>query len=178
MWNVLRGTSHPSLFSLGCVKFKAPFCVWPPLYRAASLSCSNSVPGKEKKEKKKRQRRNALCTFNPSQALLSPSDLFMLCLWSRWSRWRRRSIAGTQTKESSLDRITLWLTERCWVSQRHLLDSHGSVFTPEAVGAVGLKPEALSVGDRSMRRARSDENGDRIPPWHISRIKGSSVNKC
>lgn len=34
------------------------------------------------KFQKRERRRNVLCTFNSSQALLSPSDLFILCLWS------------------------------------------------------------------------------------------------
>lgn len=62
------------LFSLGCVKFKTLFCVWHPLCLCLVQMFSLFL--------EPRQRRNALCAFNSSQALLSRPDLFILCLWS------------------------------------------------------------------------------------------------
>lgn len=65
------------LFSLGYVKFKA--------FSVSGHHCTSLCLCRVQMFSlflEKGQKRNALCTFNPSHTLLSGSDLFILCLWS------------------------------------------------------------------------------------------------
>lgn len=119
MWNILLGNlSHAWV----CVKFKAR---GPSPTVTGSHFCRIQVFSLflELKKKKKSQSRNAVCTFNRSQALLSPSGGFIHRLWSLLVKADPGDVGRlTQTKASFLGRITPWLTEWCWVSQRHLSD--------------------------------------------------------
>lgn len=142
MWNILLGTSHAWMCSLLVWSLKpgvrgpSPTVTGPHFCRIQMFSLFLEL-----KKKKKNQSRNAVCTFNRSQALLSPSGGYIHRLWSLLVKADPGDVGRlTQTKGSFLGWITPWLTEWCWVSQRHLLDLLSSVFTPEAVGTVYLNP--------------------------------------
>lgn len=77
----LTSYSHDS-FHVKCLMWlTSPCCFLSPVAGGVSVMFKCSLCS-WKFGKKRERRRNVLCTFNSSQALLSPSDLFILCLWS------------------------------------------------------------------------------------------------
>lgn len=122
--------SHPLLFSLGCVKFKTLFCVWPPLYLTVSLSCSNvlSVPGKKAW--------GMLCVLLTLHrpfclALICSSSACDLCCWKQILV--TSALQQSHTDKGKLPGQDYTVTHRPLLGfPKASLDSWCSAFTPKA----------------------------------------------
>ncbi len=139
MWHI-----SPVAVFFGLCEIKTLLCVWPPLYLTGSLSCSNvlSVPGKK-------GRVGMLCVL---LTLLRPFCLALICSSSACDLCCWKQIPVTLVlKRSHTDKRKLpgpdyIVTHRPALGfPKASLESCCSAFTPEAVGAVYLKPEALAL---------------------------------